>query len=143
MTTKVHRGRDPEQHVVHATRAEADRFKGMHGEITLVADGTTDPGSIVELRAHNGVKYGGFAIPLTDSGATPTPLPVSRVVPPMAVTTTGADEAVVVEHGLGYFPMVQVLDNTGLPVAAPIQHHDDQSLSVTIAAAGDYEIILR
>lgn len=145
MTTKVNRGRDPEQHLVHGSRAEADKYKGMHGEITLVADGTGDRSAIIELRVHNAIVYGGFIIPLLPAQEVAAPLTVARAVTPLPVTTTGVNEVVVVTHELGYTPMVQVINSVNNTVVnnLVIEHHDTSSLSVTIPAAGSYEILLR
>lgn len=139
------RGRDPENHLIHENRSAADNYKGMHGELTFLADGTGDTATVVEIRAHNGLTYGGFSIPLVPSrDSVPALLPVARVVPPIPVTTTTAPEVVPISHELGYFPLVQVLDENGQVVAdALIVHDDDENLSITLPLAGDYTIILR
>lgn len=139
------RGRDPEQHLIHENRAAADAFKGMFGEITGVAEGEGEGAYIAELRFHNGVTYGGFAIPLTAAlPEVPASLTVARAVDPVEVTTTGPDEAVAINHDLGYLPIVQVLNDVDDSiVAASVQHHDEQNVTVTIPLAGDYTILLR
>lgn len=139
------RGRDPEQHLIHENRTAADAFKGMFGEITGVAEGAGEGANIAELRFHNGVTYGGFAIPLAPAlPPVPSSIPVARAVEPVEVTTTGANEAVAINHDLGYLPIVQVIDDSDNSVVdAKVQHHDEQNVTVTIPLAGDYVIVLR
>lgn len=129
MTTKRMRGRDPEQNLIHATVAEADAFKGMHGQITAVANGVGDQATIIQLRFHNGVAYGGFIVPLTPAAEVPAPIALSRVVGPLAVQTSDVNEIVNITHELGYLPMVQVLGADGRQLAVDVVHNDDQSLS--------------
>lgn len=139
------RGRDPEQHLVHESRAAADRYKGMHGELTFVAEGNEEGAALVEIRAHNGLQYGGFSVPVVQARDNlASTLPLARVVPPIEVTTTVDPEVVPISHELGYFPIVQVLDNTGQVVPGALIVHDDaENVSVTIPTAGDYTVVLR
>lgn len=132
MTTKIRRGRDPEQHVVHSSKAEADKFIGLLGEISLVRDGL----SIVELRAHDGSTPGGAAQSLRAAANIGAGLPSRVVVPPLTVTTDGAG-VVTVHHQLGYFPIVQVLDVSGLRLDAEILHIDNENLEITVPVPGD------
>lgn len=143
MTTKMRRGRDPEQHVVHTSVAQANAFKGLHGELTFLADGAGAESPIIEIRAHDGLRYGGYSIPVTPAAAVPAPMPVARAVAPVPVTTTADSEAVVIAHELGYYPMVQVLKADGTPGVVTLEHHDAQSLTLVIATAGIYAVYLR
>lgn len=116
MTTKRERGRDPEQHVVHAGYAQANIYIGMHGQITGVADvDADDPKAIVELRFHDGITQGGHMVPLIPAVETPrSPLTFASVPPEFAVAS-GA--TLVIHHELRYRPLVQVLSAAGVVVA--------------------------
>ena len=111
MTTKRERGRDPEQHVVHASRAEANAFTGMHGQLTFVAGiDVADAKAILEARAHNGLKPGGYIVPMIPSEEVRSPLTFASV-PPNFVAPAMDD--LLISHELGYIPLVQVLDAVG------------------------------
>lgn len=108
MTTKRERGRDPEQHVVHAGYDQANIFIGMHGQITGIADvNSDDPKAIVELRFHDGITPGGHTVPLIPAVTTPrSPLTFASVPPEFEV---GPEGSLTIHHELGYRPLVQVL----------------------------------
>lgn len=124
MTTKHRRGRDPEQHIVHASAAEANRYTGLHGELTLVVNND----QIVALRAHDGINPGGAVFT-----AVPTP---TRI-------TAEANTTVVVEHNMGLPPMVTAIGQDGSEVRPIAIGHTDTAVLMTFEDAGDYTIILR
>lgn len=148
MTTKHRRGRDPEQHVVHAGMADANRFKGSHGELTFVAEAVSADMSrqIIQMRAHNGLDAGGFVVPLVPASSPRALLPGAVVYPKVAVTLVEATP-LTVQHDLGYWPLVQVVDPaTGTVVAdVEIVHSlvDDNSFTVESETAGDFELLIR
>ena len=112
MTTKRERGRDPEQHVVHAGYAQANIYIGMHGQITGIADVIgDDPKAIVELRFHDGITPGGHMIPLIPAVLTPRSPLTFASVPPEFIVDSG--QSLTINHELGYYPLVQVMNENG------------------------------
>lgn len=112
MTTKRERGRDPEQHVTHAGISAADNFIGMHGELTMVAEGGSDHAHVIQLRAHNGIEAGGYVVPVIPATEPRAPLTFASVPPEF--NAPGA--SLLVTHELGYKPLVQVLDADGIVI---------------------------
>ena len=142
MTTKIRRGRDPEQHVVHNSLAEADLFVGLHGEISLVQDYE----GITQLRAHDGHTPGG-AVFISAASALAATFPARVALPPLAITVDDSG-VFTVQHELGYKPFVQVLTSTGAVFGAAVMHDDDENLTLTFdpaPAAGtteDYTVFI-
>lgn len=135
MTTKRERGRDPEQHLIHAGYAQANIFIGMHGQITGVADVIEDdPKAIVELRFHDGITPGGHMIPLIPAVLTPrSPLTFASVPPEFSVA---AGSAITIHHELGYRPLVQVLSSIGFVVPQSALQMVNTPKNVAPVAAG-------
>ena len=102
------KGRDPELHFIHTSLAEANRYTGQAGELTFVANAN---GDIVQLRAHNGTKIGGYAMPLAPGSALMAEM--VRVVLPPFIITVPALGSFTLNHQLGYIPDVQLLDGSG------------------------------
>ena len=142
MSTKIRRGRDPEQHVVHNSPEAADLFVGLHGEISLVQD----EDGITQLRAHDGYTAGGAVfIPVASELAATFPARVA--LPPLDITVDDSG-VFTIQHELGYKPIVQVLTATGAVFGAAVMHDDDENLTLTFdpaPAAGtteDYTVFI-
>lgn len=154
MTTKQRRGRDPEQHVVHAGIADANRFKGMHGELTFVAAATEDnPRAIVQARLHNGLDNGGFVLQTIPATSPSSVLPPAVVFPATEIELPAEDEgegSVVIEHGLGYLPLIQLVSSAGdillaVPSTITARHLDANRVQISNSAEVDVTltVILR
>ena len=129
------KGRDPELHFIHTSIAEANRYTGQAGELTFVANAN---GDIVQLRAHNGIKAGGFAMPLAPGAAVMAEM--VRVVLPPFVITVPASGSFTLNHLLGYIPDVQLLDGTGAIINIPditIVHDDVENTTFINAGIVD------
>lgn len=129
MTTKVRRGRDPEQHVVHNSPVEAGQFVGMHGEVSLVQDND----GITQLRAHDGRTSGG-AIFFAATTALAANFPPRIALPPLEITVDDSG-IFTIHHQLGYKPIVQVLTPAGVMVGAQVVHNDVENLTLTFSPA--------
>lgn len=137
MTTKFRRGRDPEQHVLHAGRTEANRFKGSHGELTFVASGVSpSPKAIVELRAHNGLDNGGYGVQMRAASDPKLLLEQAVVYPELTVTVPATGHFIVV-HDLGYRPLIQFIDPTSHELLPTPPNAD---ITVTHGAANSFRI---
>ena len=142
MTTKIRRGRDPEQHIVHNSPEEADLFIGLHGEISLVQD----EDGITQLRAHDGYTAGG-AVFIPAASELAEIFPARVALPPLDITVDDSG-VFTIQHELGYKPIVQVLTAAGAVVAVQLLHDDDENLTLTFdpaPAAGtteDYTVFI-
>ncbi len=119
---QARKGRDPELHIVHQGLAAANAYPGQYGELTFVADAN---GDIIQLRAHNGTKLGGFAMPLAPGAGLMASM--CRVVLPPFPITVPAGGSFTLNHVLGYIPDVQLLNADGDIVTLPdisITHDD-------------------
>jgi len=97
----------------------------------------------LKLRVQDGHTPGGFAVSLAAAGTVLAQLPAAALVPTINATGALASTPFNIQHELGYYPLVQVLDATGLLVNAVVQHFDNENLAVTVPADGNYSIILR
>lgn len=140
MTTKMHRGRDPEQHMVQSS-AEAATHVGKHGEITLERESAE--GAIIALRAHNGYDKGGARVALEDPASVAGMLPNAKVLAPLEYEALTAGDVFTIHHQLGYEPMVLVIDEDGRYADVAIVHDDEENVSITFADAGLYKVQLR
>lgn len=133
MTTNRERGRDPEQHVTHAGAAAADNFTGMHGELTFVAEGGSAHAAVIQLRAHNGIDAGGYVVAAVAASEPRAVLPVASVPPEFTAWGGGT----LISHELGYFPLVQVLNDLGYVV--PPTSIAVNELEITVASPASNE----
>jgi hypothetical protein len=136
------RGRDPEVHEIHASLAAANAYVGLAGEMTFVADVN---GQIIQLRAHNGLAAGGFALPLAPGAAVMAAM--TRVVLPPFKVAIPAGGSMTLSHGLGYIPDVQILSATGEVLRMPdigVTHDDVENLTFQNngAAAAAFNVVL-
>jgi hypothetical protein len=138
--TKVRLGRDPELHLIHETRAEADAYTGRPGELTYVRSAPAGP--LIQVRAHDGLVKGGYAVQLEPPTEITTFMRLAAAVPPMNVAVPGTSPYTV-HHQLGYFPIVQVLNTAGAQVGVNIVHNDAENVTLTFPVAGNYTLILR
>lgn len=143
MTTKLRRGRDPEQHELVETPA-VDSYTGLCGQI--VGEFNPSTGEILALRIMDGIHAGGYRVPVSFSQSAVAKLPVAKIV-----TLTAVDLPVGnfnIEHMLGYSPMVQILDSTGADVTADFVFTFPDTANLVInntgaAAVNDCTIQLR
>lgn len=105
MTTKIRRGRDPEQNETIFAGANAKSWIGLHGQLAMRVDpDTNEPTGIV---MSDGTMPGGFVIELQKANSVKANLPVSYCVTLSGVVIASAAEYSIA-HALGYYPMVQV-----------------------------------
>lgn len=105
MTTKIRRGRDPEQNETIFAGANAKSWIGLHGQLAMRVDpDTNEPTGIV---MSDSTTPGGFVIELQKATGVKANLPVSY-----GVTLTDVQLAynvpLPIHHNLGYIPQVQV-----------------------------------
>lgn len=143
MTTKLRRGRDPEQHELVFSGPAAKRYVGLAGQVTLIAD--ADTGQIVGLLASDGMTSGGFVAPLIPSTDVKAALGLSYAVPVITASLV-ADTGYPIEHGLGYSPMVQILSSAGLDITSTIAIAFTDTDTVTLTSTvdlADVKVLLR
>jgi len=141
MTTKMRRGRDPEQNEVLQAGAQANNYTGLLGQITATRSGQF----MVGLAVHDGATPGGFVVPLAPSDG------VASVfyAPPANAQWTAADSVTPFEIPAGTaYPLVQVSTAAGVVVT-----HDctititlvdgEYVVAVVVPAAGDYVAVMR
>lgn len=105
MTTKIRRGRDPEQNEIIFAGANAKSWIGLHGQLAMRVDpDTNEPTGIV---MSDSTTPGGFVIELQKATSVKANLPVSYGVTLTDVAIASAAEYSIA-HALGYYPMVQV-----------------------------------
>ena len=129
------KGRDPELHFIHTSIAEANRYIGQAGELSFVANAN---GDIIQLRAHNGTKVGGYAMPLAPGAALMAEM--VRVVLPPFIITVPALSSFTLNHQLGYIPDVQLLNGAGaiiMPSDITITHDDVENTTFNNANSVD------
>jgi hypothetical protein len=106
MSKQKGRGRDPIRAEKHTT-AQANAYTGMDGEISLVDNGS----GIVGARLHDGQLLGGSPVNAAPAGSAARAYPGAAVVPQSDVTLVSATPFTIT-HNLGYFPLVQVLQDS-------------------------------
>ena len=134
------RGRDPELHEIHIDIAAANEYTGQHGELTFVAD---EDGNIIQLRAHNGQKKGGFAVPMAP-GNVMVAAAMRVVLPPVEITVP-AGGSMTVRHALGYFPDVQMISSLGEIMSfgdLSVTHDDVENVTFANAGATDLTLLV-
>lgn len=105
MTTKIRRGRDPEQNETIFAGTNAKSWIGLHGQLAMRVDpDTNEPTGIV---MSDSTTPGGFVIELQKATSVKANLPVSYGVTLTDVAIASAAEYSIA-HALGYYPMVQV-----------------------------------
>ena len=139
MTT--HRRHGTAQHAFQAMpTALGQVYVGLPYTITVDVDMADGPP--LRLRVHDGHTPGGAVTNLVPSAGVSGALPPAVVVPEVSLTLTDG-VPMNYHHGLGYKPLVQVLDAGGEVGGVQIVHHDDENFSVVASVAGDYTILVR
>jgi hypothetical protein len=144
MTTKMRRGRDPEQHVVVAEGPQADNYLGLHGELVFVRDEEYNIYKGIQL--HDGTTKGGsisIMVPTDGDG----PLRIAGV-PPAGNISAEEPGSFTFIHGLGYPPLVQIVNADGLEVTNDLTiSHSEELDSITVEVGedqeGDYLVLMR
>lgn len=98
------------------------------------------------LHVQDGHTPGGFVIGLLPGDSIPAQMQPAVVPPALSYTGEPPATPVLVDHELGYPPLVQVMNAAGQILAEPdvsVMHFDENTLEVTVAAGGDFTIILR
>lgn len=119
--------------------ADAVNYVGKPNSLTIAVNTDNVP---QRLHLHDGATPGGFVISLVPSGTIMSMLPPKPLAPIINAMGLTAGTPFNVNHQLGFYPSVAVLDDQGNVVAADVQHFDAENLAVTVPTNGDYRIIL-
>lgn len=143
--SSMEQGKNPPINLIHASRAEANNYVGLPGQITLVGRFTDQNVPVIdEVRFHNGLLPGGFLMSVspTPQGNDPSMGPPARVknVGPQAFAE---NQTVMFVHNFGYLPGVVAIDNSAQPVAVTVNFVTFESISITFPATAVYALSIR
>lgn len=128
--------RRPQRDIVFTNKADAARYTGHNGQTTYTFDRAAD---CYEHRAHDGETIGGL---LMAAGAVTNNTAITAKVVNVGGSIPSADDPngpLVINHGLGYFPLVQVLDLSQSPaelIEVEVAYPDINTIELTAGATG-------
>lgn len=138
----THTGRDAVRHIVFDTVAKGAAYVGRIGQPWYVIDKTA---LVVQHRVGDGRKGGQL---IASNIISSLPANIAKVANTTGVTIeTEANEGTEIIHGLGYIPLVQVLDNSTTPpsvVEIEFAHTDNNTVVLYAEPAiADATVLLR
>lgn len=138
--TKHRLGRDPELHQIHDSIAEADRYIGKPGEITLVRESPVTP--LVQMRCHDGLVPGGYVTTLVAANSVAALAPDAKALPGIVIPL--GNEPTNIMHGLGYNPSIEVVaEDGGYSVMYMVQYVDNMNIALSTLEGGTFTVFLR